>query len=184
MLVLSFITAAFRWYALLSVFPSALRLLDEPLLFDPCCLMSPPPPPLFPPPSQLLKQSTSVGVHKHIHTPACINTPHLHIFVCSQSATKWNSILLDFVYVWLKDGISTLEPSVSGGEERKKQKPVIPGCSPGYPGPQGPQGPEVRPFFKILDSVGNLTEVVQSDYITVGLHLFDSEISILSHWRQ
>ncbi|XP_045914988.1 acetylcholinesterase collagenic tail peptide [Micropterus dolomieu] len=80
---------------------SALRLLDEPLLFDPCCLMSPPPPPLFPPPSQLLKQSTS-------------------------------------------DGISTLEPSVSGGEEREKQKPVIPGCSPGYPGPQGPQGPEGR----------------------------------------
>ncbi|CAL8397147.1 unnamed protein product [Gadus morhua 'NCC'] len=34
---------------------SALRLLDPPTRFEPCCLMSPPPPPLFPPPPMLWK---------------------------------------------------------------------------------------------------------------------------------
>ncbi|XP_071775356.1 uncharacterized protein LOC139927202 [Centroberyx gerrardi] len=37
---------------------SALRLLGEPVRFDPCCLMSPPPPPLFPPPPQLWKRGS------------------------------------------------------------------------------------------------------------------------------
>lgn len=41
-----------------------------------------------------------------------------------------------------------IKPSVFGGEEQGKHKPVIPGCSPGPPGPQGPRGPEVRPFFQ------------------------------------
>lgn len=41
---------------------SALRFLDDPLRFDPCCLMSPPPPPLFPPPPQLWKRGEPVGV--------------------------------------------------------------------------------------------------------------------------
>lgn len=50
-----------------------------------------------------------------------------------------------------------IKPSVFGGEEQDKHKPVIPGCSPGPPGPPGPRGPEVRPFFKILNIVGNLT---------------------------
>lgn len=48
-----------------------------------------------------------------------------------------------------------LDPSVFGGGEQEKQKPVTPGCSPGPPGPPGPQGPEVRPSFKILHTVGN-----------------------------
>jgi len=47
----------------LSFLPSALRLLNEPLRFDPCCLMSPPPPPLFPPPPQLWKRGSPVGLH-------------------------------------------------------------------------------------------------------------------------
>ncbi|CAB1421208.1 unnamed protein product, partial [Pleuronectes platessa] len=37
---------------------SALRLLDEPMRFDPCCLMSPPPPLFFPPPPQLWKRGS------------------------------------------------------------------------------------------------------------------------------
>ncbi|XP_060949176.1 acetylcholinesterase collagenic tail peptide-like [Limanda limanda] len=37
---------------------SALRLLDEPMRFDPCCLVSPPPPLFFPPPPQLWKRGS------------------------------------------------------------------------------------------------------------------------------
>ncbi|KAM3596916.1 uncharacterized protein V6R79_022881 [Siganus canaliculatus] len=40
------------------------------------------------------------------------------------------------------EGPSILEPSVIGGEEKAKEKPVIPGCPPGPPGPPGPSGPE------------------------------------------
>eukprot|EP00064_Thunnus_orientalis_P011920 superscaffoldBa00001771_g11952 len=78
---------------------STLRLLNEPMRFDPCCLMSPPPPPLFPPPPQLWKRGDP-------------------------------------------DGISMLESSVFGGEQQQRQKPVMPGCSPGPQGPPGPSGPE------------------------------------------
>uniref|UniRef100_A0A3Q1G6X4 Wu:fc38h03 n=1 Tax=Acanthochromis polyacanthus TaxID=80966 RepID=A0A3Q1G6X4_9TELE len=46
---------------ILSAHP-ALRLLDEPVRFDPCCLMSPPPPPLFPPPPQLWKRGSPEGM--------------------------------------------------------------------------------------------------------------------------
>ncbi|GLD57874.1 acetylcholinesterase collagenic tail peptide-like protein [Lates japonicus] len=42
--------------------PSALRLLADPMRFDPCCLMSPPPPPLFPPPPQLWKRGSPDGI--------------------------------------------------------------------------------------------------------------------------
>ncbi|XP_029370183.1 acetylcholinesterase collagenic tail peptide [Echeneis naucrates] len=41
---------------------SALRFLDEPMRFDPCCLTSPPPPPLFPPPPQLWKRGSPDGI--------------------------------------------------------------------------------------------------------------------------
>nr|XP_019946489.1 PREDICTED: acetylcholinesterase collagenic tail peptide-like isoform X1 [Paralichthys olivaceus]XP_019946491.1 PREDICTED: acetylcholinesterase collagenic tail peptide-like isoform X1 [Paralichthys olivaceus]XP_019946492.1 PREDICTED: acetylcholinesterase collagenic tail peptide-like isoform X1 [Paralichthys olivaceus]XP_019946493.1 PREDICTED: acetylcholinesterase collagenic tail peptide-like isoform X1 [Paralichthys olivaceus] len=37
---------------------SALRLLDERMRFDPCCLMSPPPPPFYPPPPQVWKRGS------------------------------------------------------------------------------------------------------------------------------
>ncbi|XP_054619875.1 acetylcholinesterase collagenic tail peptide isoform X1 [Dunckerocampus dactyliophorus] len=40
---------------------SDLKLPDEPVKFDRCCLMSPPPPPLFPPPPQLWKQGEPDG---------------------------------------------------------------------------------------------------------------------------
>ncbi|XP_076006123.1 uncharacterized protein LOC143000621 [Genypterus blacodes] len=38
---------------------SALRLPDEAIMFEPCCLMSPPPPPFFPPPPKLWKRGSS-----------------------------------------------------------------------------------------------------------------------------
>ncbi|CAL8297480.1 unnamed protein product [Lota lota] len=40
---------------------SALKLLDQPTRFEPCCLMSPPPPPLFPPPPKLWKHGNPVS---------------------------------------------------------------------------------------------------------------------------
>lgn len=74
----------------LSVFLSALRMLDEPLRFEPCCLTSPPPPPLFPPPPQLWKRGSTVGVHEHTHThpPARTGRPRLPTFACLQQATN------------------------------------------------------------------------------------------------
>ncbi|TKS88582.1 hypothetical protein D9C73_022987 [Collichthys lucidus] len=41
---------------------SVLKMLDEPLRFEPCCLMSPPPPPLFPPPPRLWKRGSPDGI--------------------------------------------------------------------------------------------------------------------------
>ncbi|KAJ3602309.1 hypothetical protein NHX12_030068 [Muraenolepis orangiensis] len=41
---------------------SALKLLDQPIRFEPCCLLAPPPPPLFPPPPKLWKHGNPVDI--------------------------------------------------------------------------------------------------------------------------
>ena len=88
-------------------FLSALRLLDEPIRFDPCCLMSPPPPPFFPPPPQLWKRGIPV------RSPAN---------ALSHNLSAWCAPSFTFKPVCLKDYISMLEPSVGGGEEQQKRK--------------------------------------------------------------
>lgn len=64
----------------------------------------------------------------------------IHTYNWSEEANEWNAVLFGFC-VWLKDGVSLLEPGVVGGEEQDKHGEQ--GC---LPGPPGPQGPEVRPF--------------------------------------
>ncbi|XP_072303886.1 uncharacterized protein [Eucyclogobius newberryi] len=48
------------WDSIMSAH-SALRMLNDPLRFEPCCLFAPPPPPLFPPPPQLWKRGRPEG---------------------------------------------------------------------------------------------------------------------------
>ncbi|CAL9691094.1 unnamed protein product [Knipowitschia caucasica] len=48
------------WDGLMSAH-SAVRMLNSPLRFEPCCLFAPPPPPLFPPPPQLWNRGRPEG---------------------------------------------------------------------------------------------------------------------------
>uniref|UniRef100_A0A3B5AAG3 Collagen like tail subunit of asymmetric acetylcholinesterase n=1 Tax=Stegastes partitus TaxID=144197 RepID=A0A3B5AAG3_9TELE len=100
---------------------SALRLLDEPVRFDPCCLMSPPPPPLFPPPPQLWKRGSP-------------NKPSsTHLFSCSLEKEKP-----------VAPGCEPGPPGPPGprGPEGRTGAPGLPGKQglQGWPGPEGPKG--------------------------------------------
>ncbi|XP_041823041.1 acetylcholinesterase collagenic tail peptide isoform X2 [Melanotaenia boesemani] len=132
---------------------SALRLLDEPLRFDPCCLMSPPPPPLFPPPPKLWKRGSTEGISilepsiqeggvkekQKLVTPGCSPGPP------GPSGPRG------------PEGHSGL-PGIRGpkgekgeigrpGSKGRTGAPGLPGKpgQPGWPGPEGPKGEKGDP---------------------------------------
>ncbi|TMS17972.1 Acetylcholinesterase collagenic tail peptide [Larimichthys crocea] len=143
---------------------SVLKMLDEPLRFEPCCLMSPPPPPLFPPPPRLWKRGSPDGIG--VLEPSVFGgqekpkTCDTWVFTWTSRTSRTpgpREVFVPCVLAFRSALMSATSPLPSfvllqgeigrPGSKGRTGAPGLPGKQglSGWPGPEGPKGEKGDP---------------------------------------